>query len=101
VFEDRVVGDELAQVPPGVGLAAALARLDLPALNGFEVVEVAKAISRQIAHYQAELLATVRESAYCPPGDQSSPPRRTDQPEQFAADETRFALSLTRGPRTP
>ncbi|BCB74127.1 HNH endonuclease signature motif containing protein [Phytohabitans flavus] len=42
------------------------------------------------------MLATVRETAYCPPGDRTSPPRRTDHPCEYAADEIRWALTLTR-----
>jgi hypothetical protein len=91
-----VSAEGLALVPPGAGLAAVLARVDRSVLNGFELVEVAKATARQVAHYQAELLATVRESAYCPPGDETSPPERTDRPQEYAADEVRFALTLTR-----
>lgn len=95
VFEEGVAG-KLVQLPPGAELAAVLDRIDLAALNGFEVVEVVKAISRQIAHYQAALLAAAWESAFCPPGDETSSPERTDRPEEFAADEVRFALALTR-----
>ncbi|BCB88952.1 HNH endonuclease signature motif containing protein [Phytohabitans suffuscus] len=86
----------LAGVPAGPELAAALAHVDRPALNGFELVEVAKAVCRQVAHYQAELLATVAEVAYCPPGDETSPAERSEYPAEYAADEVRLALTLTR-----
>jgi len=65
-------------------------------LNGYELVEVVKATSRQVAHYQAELLAAARESAYCPQGFEDSPPERTERPQEYAADEIRLALTLTR-----
>ncbi|BCB76776.1 HNH endonuclease signature motif containing protein [Phytohabitans flavus] len=96
MFDADVVIGELAQVPAGAELAAALARVDRALLNGFELVELAKAASRQVAHYQAELLVTARETAYCPPGDEASPPERTDRPDEYAAEEIRFALTLTR-----
>jgi hypothetical protein len=96
VFDGGVSVEELAQIAPGPELAAVLARLDRSRLNGYELVEVAKATSRQVAHYQAELLATVWESAYCPPGDATSPPERTTTPDEHAADEIRWALTLTR-----
>ncbi|BCB91491.1 HNH endonuclease signature motif containing protein [Phytohabitans suffuscus] len=96
MFDDRVDVDVLAGMPTGTDLAAALARVDRAALNGFELVEVAKAITRQVAHYQAELLATVAEIAYCPPGNETSPAQRTDHPAEYAADEIRLALTLTR-----
>jgi hypothetical protein len=95
VFDAGAI-DKLAAVPAGAELAEVLARVDRRLLNGFELVEVAKAISRQVAHYQAELLATVVEASYCPPGDDLSPPARTETPDEFAADEIRFALTLTR-----
>lgn len=96
VFDGGVSIEELAQVPPGPELAGVLAGVDRSRLNGYELVEVAKATARQVAHFQAELLATVWESAYCPPGDQTSPPERTDTPDEYAGDEIRWALTLTR-----
>ncbi|BCB87221.1 HNH endonuclease signature motif containing protein [Phytohabitans suffuscus] len=96
MYEDGEGVSVLAGMPAGPELAAALACVDRPALNGFELVEVAKAITRQIAHDQAELLATVAEIAYCPLGDETSPAQRTDHPTEYAADEVRLALTLTR-----
>jgi hypothetical protein len=49
-----------------------------------------------VARLQAELLATMVEISYCPAGDADSPPERCDQSEEFAADEIRAALRLTR-----
>ncbi|BCB84173.1 hypothetical protein Psuf_014860 [Phytohabitans suffuscus] len=96
MFDDGIDVDVLAGMPTGTDLATALARVDRAALNGFELVEVAKATCRQVAHYQAELLATVAEIAYCPPGNETSPAQRTDHPAEYAADEVRLALTLTR-----
>ncbi|GAA4457465.1 HNH endonuclease signature motif containing protein [Phytohabitans houttuyneae] len=96
MFDLGVVIGELARVPAGADLAAVLARIDRSALNGYELVEVVKATSRQVAHYQAELLASVRETAYCPPGDEASPPERTERPAEYASDEIRLALAITR-----
>ena len=96
MFDVGVAIGDLAQVPAGAELAAVLARVDRSRLSGFELVELAKATRRQVAHYQAELLATCWETAYCPPGDEASPPERTDRPEEHATDEIRFALTLTR-----
>jgi hypothetical protein len=96
VFDVGVSLEELAQLPPGAELAEVLARVDRSVLNGYELIEVAKAHSRQVAHYQAELLAAAWESAYCPPGDEASPPARTDTPDEHAAEEVRWALILTR-----
>lgn len=55
VFDVGMTAEELAEMPPGPELAAVLARVDGSRLNGFELVELAKATSRQVAHYQGEL----------------------------------------------
>jgi len=78
MFDAGVAINELAQVPVGPELAAVLARVDRSALNGYELIEVVKATSRQLAHYQAQLLAAMRESAYGPQGFEDSPVERTD-----------------------
>ena len=96
MFDAGVAIADLARVPVGPDLAAVLDRVDGSLLNGYELVEVAKATSRQVAHYQAQLLAVVRESAYCPQGFEHSPPERTEWPQEYAADEIRLALTLTR-----
>jgi hypothetical protein len=96
VFDVGVSAEDLARMAPGAELAAVLARVDRSVLNGYELVELAKATSRQVAHYQAELLATICETAYCPPGDHTSQPERTEMPDEYAGDEIRWALTLTR-----
>jgi hypothetical protein len=60
------------------------------------LVLLLQAQARMVAHWQAEMLATMVEISYCPPGDAHSPPERCDQVEEFAADEIRAALRLTR-----
>ncbi|BCB74126.1 hypothetical protein GCM10022251_10730 [Phytohabitans flavus] len=49
MFDLGVTVEELARLAPGPELAAVLDRVDRSALNGFELVEVAKATSRQVA----------------------------------------------------
>lgn len=96
MFEGGLTAEALAALPPGVELATALATIDRAKLNGFELVEVAKATQRQISHYQGEQLAAVWESAHCPSGDYDSQPERNEGPDDYAADEIRWALTLTR-----
>ena len=88
------VGD-LAGLVPGPGLGAALAGLDRGVLNGYALVEVLVAQARQVAHEQARLLADLVEVAHCLPGDEDGPVLRGPVGE-FAADEIRAALCLTR-----
>ena len=83
-------------MPPGPGLARALAAIDRSTLNGHDLVTVLQAWSRQAAHAEAELYATMAEVAHGPAGGPLTPPERLDGPGEFAADEIRAALRLTR-----
>ncbi|MDQ2708888.1 MAG: 13E12 repeat family protein, partial [Actinomycetota bacterium] len=56
---DCVMG--LAQLPPGVELAAALAAIDLPTVPNHLMIEVLRAHARQSAHHQGLLLAALAE----------------------------------------
>ncbi|MDG4830907.1 DUF222 domain-containing protein [Solwaraspora sp. WMMD1047] len=55
-----------------------------------------RARARQIAHEQAQLLADMVEVAHCPPGDRDAPVARMPSVQEFAEDEIRMALQLTR-----
>lgn len=91
----RVLPDGLAQRAPGPELGTALAALDREELNGHELVVVLRALSRQIAHLQADLYTYMWDLAHTPPGDESAPPDRLELVDEFAADEIAAALRLT------
>jgi hypothetical protein len=59
------LGAELAGMPPGPGLAAALAAVDRSSLSGYDMVIVLRARSRQLAHEQAEFAADLAAVASC------------------------------------
>ncbi|MGH3670575.1 MAG: DUF222 domain-containing protein [Pseudonocardiaceae bacterium] len=85
---------DLADIPPGPHLSAALSGLDLAQLSGFDCVEVLKAQYRQISHERARLMAAMVEV-----GLRSSAAdglSRMAVPDEFSADEIRAALMLTR-----
>jgi hypothetical protein len=83
----------LAHTPVGPALAVALARLDLRALTESQVVDVLLARYRQHNHEKAQLLAVTAEVMHR--SDPGGP--ETDQwPGEFAADEVRAALVLSR-----
>ncbi|WP_173075452.1 HNH endonuclease signature motif containing protein [Phytohabitans rumicis] len=90
--------EDLAEMAPGPELAAFLATVDRSVLNGYEMVELMRARSRQIAHEQAALLADMVEVAHCASGEFDSPAGRMERPDEFASDEIRMALCLTRRP---
>jgi hypothetical protein len=84
--------DGLEEIPPGPELARVLAGIELDGLPGFDLVVVLSAQARQVAHQQAELLATVARVAQA----SSDANGLADDDGEFAADEIRAALCLTR-----
>lgn len=87
---------ELCSIPVGTYLAAVLEHTDRSKLNGYDVVRLLQARERQLAHYQADSMADTVEMAYAAPGDADSEPRRLDEQFEYAADELRPALTLSR-----
>lgn len=87
---------EIKTMEPGLVLARWLESVDRTELNGYELVVLIQARARQIAHLQAELYTDIVEMGLCPPGDAGSPPDRLPVLDEFASDELRTALSLTR-----
>jgi hypothetical protein len=98
-FVDRSVRDvipDLDSIPPGPYLAAILSSIDRTRLNGYDLVVVLRAHDRMASHYQAERLADMVEVAHCVEGSADSPLARIEERQDFASDEIRAALSLTR-----
>src|SRR6476469_2062997 len=91
----QLIPEGLAQVAPGPELAGLLAELELSQLSGYDCVEVLKARYRQFNHERARLMATMVEVGLCGIGTDDALPR-TAVPDEFAADESRAALMLTR-----
>jgi hypothetical protein len=96
VEEDRDVLPDLDSIPPGPFLFLLLEGVDRARLNGFDLVEVLKARERLVSHCQAGAVADVYELAYAAPGDSGSDPERLAEAFEFAADELRPALRITR-----
>lgn len=82
-------------MPPGPGLAAVLATIDLSRLGGLDCVEVLRAQHRQASHEQARQMAAMVEVALCAVGPDAALPRMA-VPDEWSADEIRAALSWTR-----
>jgi hypothetical protein len=91
----QVIPEGLALVAPGPVLAGVLAGIELSRLSGYDCVEVLKARYRQLNHERARLMATMVEVGLCGIGPDDELPRVV-APDQFAADEIRAALVLTR-----
>ena len=96
MFESEGLPAGLATMQPGPVLGALLSSVDRVALNGHELVTLARVRARQVAHNQAELYADMVEISYCPPGGPTSGVERLDDIDEFASDELRAALTLTR-----
>lgn len=61
----------LVGMPPGLGLACALAEIDAFAVSGFDAVDVLRAQQRQLNHERARLLTA--RGRYSPPQPDCSP----------------------------
>ncbi len=83
----------LADIPVGPALAAAVASLDLSLLTGSQCMDVLQAHQRQDNHQRAALFAVVSEVMHRGEADTSV---LEEYPGEFAADEVRAALVLTR-----
>jgi hypothetical protein len=94
-FRQTLPGD-LETIPPGPHLAAILSAVDRTRLNGHDMVRLMQSHKRLAAHYEAASLVDMVEIAFCPPGDANSPVERSSEEEEFASDEIRAALRLTR-----
>ncbi len=92
----QLIPEDLAETPPGPGLARVLADLELSRLSGFDCVEVLKAQCRQANHERARVLAAMVEVGLCGVGPANDELRRMAAPDEFSADEIRAALVLTR-----
>lgn len=96
VDEDRHLMPDVSSIPPGPFLAVLVEHFDRKRLNGFDVVRLLKARERQLAHVQAGLMADAVETAYSAPGDSESNVERLEEQFEYASDEIRAALLLTR-----
>ncbi|WP_300007716.1 HNH endonuclease signature motif containing protein [Pseudonocardia sp.] len=85
--------DALAGMPPGPGLAAALAAVDAGRVPPERAVEVLRARYRQLAHEQAGVLAAMVAVSRAVPGSAE----RAAAPQEWAAGEIAAALTLTAG----
>jgi Domain of unknown function (DUF222) len=93
----QVVPDGLELMAPGPELAAVLAGLDRAALGGPDLIVLAQARSRQLAHDQAQLLADVLEIASVTVNslDEADLILHSERVEDFADDEVAAAMTWT------
>ena len=94
--EHKSLDSAIEQIPVGPFLGAILAQLDRTKLNGHDLVRTMKARERLVAHFQAGSLADVVEIAHSAAGDANSPADRIEEAAEFASDEIRAALTMTR-----
>jgi hypothetical protein len=87
---------DLESVTPGPFLAVVLEAVDRSKLNGFDLVKVLKARERMVGHFQAASQQDMVEISRAAHGDASSEPERLAEAFEYASDEIRAALTLTR-----
>ena len=93
---DRYELPDVESLSPGPFLAVLLEFLDRSWLNGHDVVRLLQARERQVAHLQAGSMADMVEVSYSAPGDADSGVERLADQFEYAADELRPALTLSR-----
>lgn len=96
VDDDRDRLPDIDSVPPGPLLAVLLEAVDRSRLNGYDLVRLLKARERQLAHAQAASMSDMVEISHAAPGDAESGLERLAEAFEFASDEIRAALALTR-----
>lgn len=96
VEDDQQFLPDLEELEPSSYLAMILTSVDRSKLNGYDLVRLLQARERMVAYSQAGAIADTHEIAYASPGNQLSPVAREEIPSEFAADELRPALCLTR-----
>ena len=87
--------DELVALPPGSGLAAALGALDLSRVPTDELVDVLRAQSRQCAHDQARLWASLVEVGLAVSSDELPDGSSDTAGMAWASSEVAAALTWT------
>jgi hypothetical protein len=86
--------EDLEQLPSGVFLAAALHRARRTELSGHDLIRLLVARERLVSHYQADVASDMAEvTRLAPMGD---PYDRSEETWDYASDEIRAALTLTR-----
>lgn len=94
--EQRETLPDLKSIPPGPFLFAILYAADRARLNGYDLVRLLQARERLVSQCQAESMADAVEISYAAPGDAASDPARLGEAFEYASDEIRAALGLTR-----
>ena len=73
--------DDLADIPPGPRLSAALSGIDLSRLSGFDCVRVLQARYRQLNHDRAALMSAMVKVGLCGPASEYQ--ARMTEPDEF------------------
>ncbi len=91
----RELPEGLSAMAPGPALTAALAEVDLPSVSAFDSVVVLQAAVRALNYAQAAVFAACADvTVRWPMWDDEL--GRKEYPHEFASDEVRAALGLTR-----
>ncbi len=80
---------DLAGLPPGPGLAVALADVELRDVPNDRILDVLAAQHRQLCHEQARMAAVLAEVGRCTGHPEPGAVSRLATPERYASEETR------------
>lgn len=96
VEPERHVLPDLESIPTGPFLAVLVDHVDRSRLNGFDLVRLLRARERLVARAQAGSMADSVEISYAAPGGADSEAERLSEAFEYASDEIRAALALSR-----
>jgi len=97
IEKPQALPEGVACLPPGPGLAAVLAGVDLSRLAPGDVFTVLAAQARLVAHDQARLLAVLWEAGRVRYDEAAGPLSRSPELGRFSADEAAFTLHWSAG----
>lgn len=95
-MDAAVIPEDLAAMPPGAGLSAALCAIKLSRIANDQILQILQAQYRQLCHEQARMAAVIAEVGRCEGHSEPGQITRLDTPEYHASEETRAALRFTR-----
>jgi hypothetical protein len=93
----ELLPDDIDVMPPGPELAAVVASVDRSMLDATDLLRVARARQRLVAHQEAQLLADLHRVARVVPDDGPQIGRRDPGRYPWAETEAAFALRWTHG----
>ena len=96
-MQTAAIPPDLAALPPGPRLAAALESVEVSAVPNDRMLDVLAAQQRQLSHEQGRMAAALAELGRCSGSATPGRVERRDAMDRYAPDESRAALDAQCG----